>query len=63
MQQRTPPLTTSAGLQIGCMYQPNTKPYHDRDALLLQEALLNQRNPSMAARMAVRLLRRFWAWC
>jgi hypothetical protein len=50
-------------VQIGCMYQPTTKPHHDRDALLLQSALLNTRQPSAAEIFFVRLVRRFWAWC
>jgi hypothetical protein len=41
----TTPYTTSTGLRIGCMYQPTTKPEHDRHALKLQSALINKADP------------------
>lgn len=37
------PLITKSGLRIGCAYTPNTHPYHDEDALRLQDALLGNR--------------------
>ena len=47
MPQHTP-LTTKSGLRIGSAYVPTTRPYHDRDALKLQDALLRNR-PSVDA--------------
>ena len=41
----TTPYTTSSGVQIGCMYQGNSAPHHDQDAIKLQTALLNQTPP------------------
>lgn len=37
------PYTTRTGLQIGREYTPTARPYHDRDALRLQSALLGQK--------------------
>ena len=37
-------LTTKTGLRIGCMAPKSPPPHHDRDALRLQEALINKRN-------------------
>ena len=60
---RQTPFTTSSGLQIGLLYQATRPVYHDRDALRLQDALLNKR-PAGALELALtRLVRRFWAWC
>jgi hypothetical protein len=50
-------------VQIGCAYTAPQRPYHDKDALRLQDALLNTRQPSAAEIFFVRLVRRFWAWC
>lgn len=60
---KQPPFKTQAGLQIGCMYQANPPVYHDRDALRLQSALLNTREPGALEMFLVRMTRRFWAWC
>jgi hypothetical protein len=60
---RQPPFTTPAGVQIGCMYKATRPVFHDRDALKLQSALLNRRQPSATERNLVGLVRRFWAWC
>jgi hypothetical protein len=46
---------------IGLLYEP-PKPYHDRDARLLQTALLNKRQPGTLELIFVGLLRRFWGW-
>jgi hypothetical protein len=40
----TPPFTTRSGLQIGSAYTPPQRPYHDRDALKLQDALLGNKS-------------------
>lgn len=61
--ERQTPFTTPAGLQIGCMYQPQRPVYHDKDALRIQTALLNSRQPGAMEMALVHLLRRFWAWC
>lgn len=37
--------TTASGLQIGCMYQSTVKPYHDADALRIQKALTDSKDP------------------
>ena len=37
------PYTTRTGLQIGSLYTPPQRPYHDEDALRLQRALLGER--------------------
>jgi hypothetical protein len=37
------PYTTRTGLQIGLHYTPPQRPYHDRDALRLQDALLGNK--------------------
>jgi hypothetical protein len=37
-------LTTKTGLRIGCMAPKSPPPHHDRDALRLQDALINKRN-------------------
>jgi hypothetical protein len=60
---KQPPFTTQAGVQIGLLYQPQRPVFHDRDALKLQSALLNRRQPSATERNLVGLVRRFWAWC
>lgn len=57
------PFTTASGLRIGCMYQPQRPVHHDRDALRLQDALLSKRQPGALEIAAMRLVRRFWAWC
>jgi hypothetical protein len=46
-------------VQIGLLYEP-PKPYHDRDACLLQTALLNEREAGALERLLVRLIGRFW---
>lgn len=38
--------TTKTGLRIGCLAPKAPPPFHDADALRLQEALINQRNRS-----------------
>ena len=60
---RQPPFTTPAGIRIGCMYQAQRPVHHDRDALRLQTALLNKRQPTAIEMALVSLVRRFWAWC
>ena len=60
---RQPPYTTKSGLQIGLLYQPPLRLHHDRDARLLQDALLNTREAGAMERFITRLLRRFWMWC
>lgn len=57
------PFTTASGLRIGCMYQAQRPVHHDCDALRLQTALLNTRQPGATEMAWVHLLRRFWAWC
>lgn len=37
------PYTTKSGLQIGRLYMPTARPYHDRDAIRLQSALLGHK--------------------
>lgn len=49
-------------VQIGLLYQPTTRSYHDRDATLLQTALLSRRHAGPAEQLLVRLTRRFWRW-
>jgi hypothetical protein len=49
-------------VQIGLLYQPTTRPHHDRDATLLQSALLSRRSAGTLERLAVRLVRRAWRW-
>ena len=63
MERKAPPFTTSSGLQIGAMYQATRPVYHDRDALRLQDALLNKHQPSQLGLLVNSLARRFWAWC
>jgi hypothetical protein len=41
-------ITTKTGLRIGCMAPKSPPPHHDRDALRLQDALINKRNTSNA---------------
>ena len=60
---KQPPFTTRSGLQIGRYYQPTTKPYHDKDALRLQTALLHDREPGLIESLIARVIRPFWAWC
>ena len=60
---KQPPFTTPAGIQIGCMYQATRPVFHDRDALRLQDALLNKHQPSPLSLLVNNLVRRFWAWC
>jgi hypothetical protein len=60
---KQPPFTTPAGIQIGCMYQQHRPVHHDRDALRLQDALLNKREASALERVVAHVVRRFWAWC
>lgn len=60
---RNTPLTTRSGLQIGCMYQASRPVYHDRDALRLQSALLNTREPGALEMLLASIFRRFWVWC
>lgn len=36
--------TTKTGIRIGCMAPKSPPPHHDRDALRLQDALINKRN-------------------
>lgn len=60
---KQPPFTTSSGLRIGVYYQPQRPVHHDRDALRIQTALLSDRQPGAIEILAVRLFRRFWAWC
>ena len=60
---KQPPFTTPAGIQIGCMYQQHRPVFHDRDALRLQDALLNKREASALERVLAHVVRRFWAWC
>jgi hypothetical protein len=60
---KQPPFTTPAGIRIGCMYQPTRPVYHDRDALRLQDALLNKAKPSPLVMATQRAVRAFWAWC
>ena len=55
------PYTTKSGVQIGCMYVPQQKPYHDKDACLLQSALLAGQ-PSRAEMIFTRILRPIWRW-
>lgn len=49
-------------VQIGLLYQPTNRAHHDRDATLLQTALLNRREAGAAEQLLVRLTRRFWRW-
>lgn len=46
---------------IGLLYQ-RPPVHHDRDACLLQTALLNERQAGALEVLAVRLIRRFWRW-
>lgn len=39
------PYTTKSGVRIGLTYTAAARPYHDRDACRLQEALLAGRQP------------------
>lgn len=41
------PYTTRTGVQIGLLYKSNLPPHHDRDAELLQNALLEDRRRPM----------------
>ena len=52
--------TTSTGLQIGCMYQSNVRPAHDKDAIKLQDALLQKRG--QASTVLRRVIRAIWDW-
>jgi hypothetical protein len=61
--ERQPPFTTRSGLQIGLLYQAHRPVHHDRDALRLQDALLNKRQPTAIEMALMHLVRRFWAWC
>jgi hypothetical protein len=61
--ERQTPFTTSSGLQIGLLYQPQRPVYHDRDALKLQSALLNKHPAGPVGIAITRMVRRFWAWC
>jgi hypothetical protein len=61
--ERQPPFKTPAGIQIGLLYQPQRPVFHDRDALRLQDALLNKHQPSQLGLLINSLVRRFWAWC
>jgi hypothetical protein len=61
--ERATPYKTPAGIQIGCMYQAHRPVHHDRDALRLQDALLNKREASALERALAHVVRRFWAWC
>lgn len=45
---RQPPYHTGK-VAIGCAWQPMQRPYHDRDACRLQEALLASRQPRRKA--------------
>jgi hypothetical protein len=45
-------------VQIGGNYFPDHRPYHDKDALLLQDALLNRRAPTFWGRVAAAI----WRW-
>lgn len=40
-------------VHIGCNYQPNVKPYHDADALRLQDALLGNKRSIDADGIAI----------
>ncbi len=46
------PYTTKSGLQIGLLYPDRPRPYHDPDALHLQDALLNKRSGGLLERIA-----------
>lgn len=61
--ERNTPYTTSAGLRIGCAYERDRRPRLDSDALRLQGALLNKRQPGSLETALARLVRSFWAWC
>jgi hypothetical protein len=60
---KQPPFKTSAGVQIGLLYQQHRPVHHDRDALRLQDALLNKRQPTALELLLNNLARRVWAWC
>lgn len=57
----TGPWRTSSGVVVGCMCEPRP-PALDRDALLLQEALLEPRTAQPLPTPA-RVLGAFWKWC
>lgn len=63
MRNKTPCYTTPAGVRIGCQYESPLRPFHDRDALRLQSALLNQRPPIVQRVTRLPLLSRLWSWC
>lgn len=58
---KTVPYTTRAGVQIGLLYK-RPAPTLDRDGLLLQEALLDQRT-ARPAPLHARVLGAIWRWC
>jgi hypothetical protein len=60
---KQPPFKTRAGVQIGLLYKQHRPVHHDRDALRLQDALLNKREASALERALAHVMRRFWAWC
>jgi hypothetical protein len=45
-------------VRIGLAYQPSQCAYHDRDALMLQSALLNPARPTFFGRIAAKI----WRW-
>lgn len=49
-------------VQIGLLYQGHPRPYHDKDALLLQRCLLS-RHSHRSQNVLLQLVRNFWAWC
>lgn len=55
------PWRTKSGVVVGCLYQ-RPAPRHDRDALRLQEALLDPRTAKPLPPVA-RVLGAFWNWC